>query len=279
MVAGHLFGEVNWAGCYGGVVTSTVQSWAREFIESKSLAYKLAPPAPPEIKVETARDVEALDLRPGRPPELEEIAKAPGLRGKHRSTRARAKAAHTFLHHELQAAELMCWCLLRFPETPLSFKQGLVRIALDEVRHMNMYREYIEELGFEVGAFGVRDWFWDRVPQCQSPSMFVATMGLGFEGANLDHAERFARMFEEAGDEGGAALQRHVAKEEIGHVRFAAHWFSQWNDGLSFETWSAALPKPLSPMVMKGDPINHEARQRAGLSSGYCVELQRWKPS
>lgn len=256
--------------------SQSINAWARGYIESKSLAYKLAPPAPPSSG--QGQSCEALDLRPGRPPELELLAKAPGLRGKHRSQQARAKAAHTFLHHELQAAELMCWCLLRFPETPDAFRQGLVRIALDEIRHMNMYREYIEALGYEVGSFGVRDWFWDRVPQCTSPSMFVATMGLGFEGANLDHAERFARMFDEAGDARGAALQRHVAKEEIGHVRFAAHWFATWNGELRFDTWSKALPKPLSPMVMKGDPLSHEARLRAGLDARYCDQLEQWKP-
>lgn len=259
------------------VSAACIEDWARAYVESQSLCEKLDPPAVPDAFAN--RVMSAVDLRPGRPPELQSLAKAPGLRGKHRSALARAKAAHTFLHHELQAAELMCWCLLRFPDTPTSFKQGLVRIALDEIRHMNMYREYIESLGYEVGAFGVRDWFWDRVPQCQTPSMYVATMGLGFEGANLDHAERFAMIFEDAGDQRGAALQRQVGLEEIGHVRFAAHWFAQWNGTLGFTRWSESLPKPLSPMVMKGEPLNHVARERAGLDASYRLELERWKPN
>ncbi len=255
---------------------ATAEAWAAAFIKSHHIADKLNPPAPPGFSNEA---LASLDLRPGRPDELEIVRRAPRLRGAHRSLRARAKAAHTFLHHELQAAELMCWCLLRFPHAPLAFKQGLLRIARDEIRHMQMYREYLGNLGYPVGAFPVRDWFWQRIPQCATPLAFVSAMGLGFEAANLDHSERFATLFEEAGDVRGAALQRQVGQDEIGHVRFAAHWYRVWHQDLAFESWRKHLPEPLSPMVMRGQPLNRKARQSAGLSSAFCENLQQWAPS
>ena len=77
-------------------------------------------------------------VAPGRPAELHLVTKAPKTRGLS-TTNGRARALHTFLHHELQAAELMAWAVLAFPDTPREFRAGLVRIALDEVRHMGLY--------------------------------------------------------------------------------------------------------------------------------------------
>src|SRR6185312_12441409 len=139
----------------------------------------------------------------------------------------RARALHAFLHHELQAAELMAWAVLAFPETPLEFREGLVRIAKDEIRHMRIYAEQIERLGFHVGDFEVRDWFWERVPTARTPASFVAVMGLGLESANLEHAASFAARFRAAGDEDGARAQEIVAREEIAHVRFGVRWFEE----------------------------------------------------
>ena len=81
----------------------------------------------------------------------------------------------------IQAAELMAWAILAYPDTPLAFRDGLLKIALDEVRHMRLYRAHIERLGYRVGDFAVRDWFWMRVPTCPDPASFVAVMGLGLE--------------------------------------------------------------------------------------------------
>jgi len=46
-------------------------------------------------------------------------------------------------HHELQAAELMCCALLAFSDVELEFSRGLLGVCLDEIRHMNLFREHI----------------------------------------------------------------------------------------------------------------------------------------
>ena len=129
----------------------------------------------------------------------------------------------------------MAWALLAFPETPAEFRAGLVRIALDEVRHMRLYARQIERLGSRVGDFTVRDWFWERIRPCATPASFVAAMGLGFESANLEHTASFAARFREAGDEEGARVQELVGREEIAHVRFGARWFREFAGGLDFD--------------------------------------------
>ena len=253
----------------------TVERWAWDYVRSTSLEQKLAPPPPP-VGWEAQPPVRRMTT-PGRPPELRLLAKAPKRRGLS-TPRGRASALHTFLHHELQAAELMAWALLAFPESPREFRAGLVRIALDEVRHMRLYAAQIERLGYRVGSFPVRDWFWERVPSCATPASFVAAMGLGLESANLEHTASFAARFREAGDEEGARVQEIVGREEIAHVRFGARWFAEFTGELDFDRWRDALPAPLSPMLMRGRPLDREARARAGFSGAFLDRLDAWQP-
>ncbi len=253
----------------------TVEAWAFEYVMTTSLALKLTPPPLPERWMEAPSPLR-IDA-PGRPPELDVRGRAKKIRGV-QSAEGRARALATFLHHELQAAELMAWAILAFADAPRAFREGLARIAQDEARHMRMYRAHIERLGFDPLDFPVRDWFWERVPTSRDASSFVAVMGLGLESANLEHATSFAAKFREAGDEEGATLQERVCEEEIGHVRFGAKWFATFEGALTFDAWKRALPEPLSPMLMHGTPIQREARLRAGQPERFIDELTAWTP-
>ena len=128
----------------------SIEAWAIEYITTRSLAHKLAPPAPPST-FEAAPRPRWLSA-PGRPPQLRPARRRLELADDLTPPSARAKLLHTFFHHELQAAELMCWALLAFIDAEPAFSRGLLRICLDEIRHMNAYRAHIERLGFEVGA-------------------------------------------------------------------------------------------------------------------------------
>lgn len=265
----------------------TVERWAWDYVSAPGWEHKLAPPPLPEVW-ETEPPARRM-ARPGRGPEFVVASHGERSTGKSklRSDERRARLVHTFLHHELQAAELMAWAVLAFPSTPTAFRRGLLRVMADEIRHMGLYRADLARRGVAVGGFPVRDWFWERVPSCPDPASFVATMGIGFEGGNLDHASRFAERFRAAGDLEGAAIQERVMREEVAHVRFAVRWFRAFADGaapgdegsvveaepLDFARWRAALPAPLSPLVMRGDPIAREARARAGLDAAFVEAL------
>jgi uncharacterized ferritin-like protein (DUF455 family) len=262
----------------GAPPQGSLQRWAYDYVTSELLDHKLAPGPVPQRVLEGRASLRL--LQPGRPAQLRvslDKIKAPRA-GALREPSRRAELLHTFLHHELQAAELMCWAVLAFPDTPTAFKRGLVGICQDEIRHMRMYAEHIEQLGCKVGDFPVRDWFWSRVPAAPTASAFVAVMGLGFEAGNLDHARRFAERFRAVGDERGACLQEAVAREEIAHVAFAAHWFRCFEGELSFVRWERALPAPLSPMLMRGDPLDRPARMQAGMDEPFLDALEQWQP-
>ena len=254
----------------------TVERWAWDYVLADSLDAKLSPPPVPEAWEPETAPVRRLEA-PGRPPELRVVSKAGKTRGL-AAPSGRARALHTFFHHELQAAELMAWAILAFPAAPREFRAGLVRIALDEIRHMHLYAKQVARLGFAIGQFPVRDWFWERVPSCADPVAFVATMGLGVESANLEHTASFAARFRQAGDEEGARVQELIGREEIAHVRFGMRWFEILASELEFEAWRRALPSPLSPMLMRGTPLHREARRSAGQTDRFLDELEAWQP-
>lgn len=257
---------------------ATIENWARAFIESSSLDEKLTPPPRPSAWEVTPLPHRA--IAPGRDPRLtiEQSSKKAKTGGALTQPRRRAELIHRFLHHEVQAAELMAWAALAFPETPLSFRRGLFGILDDELRHANAYRKYLLDLGFDYGSFPVRDWFWERIPQVDSAAGFVATMGIGFEGGNLDHTARFSVQLRSAGDPAGAELVTVVGDEEVSHVKFAVHWFQVFtNENLAFDPWRSALPAPLSPVVMKGPTLDRALRTRSGMSADFLDALEAWK--
>jgi len=241
---------------------------------------KLAPPPLPRLGDEAAWEPSPCsrrELRPGRPSTLVLAAKKPKTPtgGALADPHKRAQLMHVFLHHELQAAELFAWAMLTFVEAPRALRLGWLKLALDEARHMRLYETEIVRLGHRFGDFPVRDWFWERVPACESAASFLTLVGLGLEGGNLDHGARFAGMLEEAGDHAAAAVERQVAAEEVAHVRFAVRWLREL--GVSVETLDelrALLPPPLSPVVLRGVPIARAARLEAGLSARLVDELE-----
>src|SRR5690606_5015958 len=195
------------------VTVRTVQEWARDFLQAPTLAEKCDPGVPPLIGEDAAI---AQNLRPLRPEGLDVTLEQPEpfTLSTLKEERARLRLMHKFWHHELQAAELMAWAILRYPQTPLAFKQGLIRILLDEVRHMGLYQSYLERRGCFVGAFPVRDFLWQRVDSCDTPLAFVALFGMGMEAVNLEHSARFYERLLAAGDEEGAEIQRKIGCEE-----------------------------------------------------------------
>lgn len=247
-------------------------------MRADDLRFKLAPPAAPGRFREAPTPLRLTE--PGRPSQFRaarRTERTPRLEAL-KEPQYRARALHAFFHHELQAAELMCWALLAFADAELEFRKGLLGICMDEIRHMNLYREHIERLGNEIGDFGVREWFWKRVPSCPSKLAFVSVMGMGLEAANLEYAADFAERFRSVGDEAGAAIQERIAKEEIAHVAFATRWFARWTGGCDFQTWAAALPPPLSPWVMHGTPLAEHARKKAGMSPEFIQALSAYVP-
>jgi len=257
------------------------EDWIHAYVASEATADKLHPPTPPSTFGAGAGSPPVRLGGPGRCPGLRVSPRADRIPrpGALREASAVARLLHVFIHHEVQAAELCGWAILAFPETPLEFREGLFAVMMDEVRHAAAYSARVEALGCRYGHHAVRDWFWERTLSCETALQYVALMGLGFEGGNLEHARRFDLLLRDAGDPESAELVARVGREEVAHVHFAARWFSEWSGaapegGPDFERWAAELPAPLTPAVLRGSPLDRVRRGKAGLSEAFLDRLE-----
>lgn len=254
-----------------------VEDWALSYVHSESLAQKRTPPP---LCRELGHLEIPLDCRPKRPPELRVTNEKPRSvkQGALLSVRKRAEVVHKFWHHELQAAELMAWAFLRFPDAPTELRLGLVRIARDEIRHMGLYEEHLSTLGYRIGDFTVRDWFWERATTCETILSFLAFIGMGLEGANLEHTERFGSWFRAVGDVRGADIQAQIGREEVAHVRFATRWFKHYTGDVDFAAWCDELPPPVSPLLLRGKKLHWDLREKAEMPRAFLEKLEAWEP-
>jgi len=259
-------------------MTDTVEAWAEALVSTTDLQAKLHPPPVPTTWATSPSPLRLAG--PGRPKELLARTKRRKRPRDMRDPAKRAELMHTFLHHEVQAAELMAWALLCFPETPIAFRRGVLGICRDEIRHFTLYAEHLETLGYPYGTFPINDWFWKRVPmEPLSPLHFVARMGVGFEGGNLDHGLRFTAEFAAGGDARAAEIQAQITEEEIAHAAFGLHWYQEFAGAIDFDTWRSMLPAPLTPTLTRGLELNEDGRRRAGFPPAFLDALRRWGSS
>lgn len=255
----------------------------REFAEiillSPSLADKLEtlPENLTDDDPGVARDITS----PARPKDLEFTDARRGARMPHPSAlgepRLRAVAHHIMANHELQALEVMAWCLLKFPDAPKEFRQGLVRIMRDEQRHARLHIRRLEAHGLRFGARAVNGYVWKKTRSYHSLLDYLAGLPLTFESGNLDHTLFFAERFEAVGDQAGADLFRAIHHDEIDHVAFGLHWLRAFKDPSQsdWEAYLAHLHFPLRPAYAKGDPFHRGPRERAGMTPEFIDQLER----
>lgn len=253
-----------------------LRDYALGIQRATTLAGKLSPP-PSDLTDGTAGPPLAGE-RPARPPDLKIVpgskAKTPSIEGMPDPAQ-RIRILHAFANHELQAVELFAFAILAFPESPVAFRRGLVRILGEEQEHCRLYIDRLVELGGRFGDHPVSGYFWSKADDLTSPLRFVCAMALTFESANLDHALDHEAAARAIGDERTAAIIRRVHDEEIGHVRFGWHWLGKFKPaGQSMlEAYRANVTWPLRPALARGPNFHPESRRDAGLDEEFVRSM------
>lgn len=262
-----------------------ISEFAEKIVFSNSLEEKLAPPGRltfdrnPSGKLPSMRSLRT----PGRPSHLlmqHEPGKnhQPPRDDQLENEKSRGQLLHFLANHELLATELMALVLLKFPDAPRAFRQGVLVTLQEEQLHTRMYLKRMRECGVEFGAWPVSGQFWRMVEPMQTPMEFVSRLSLTFEQANLDYSRHFASVFKRIGDDETSSLLNQIYEDEISHVKHGLDWFRQWKDPdqSDFDAWKSTLTLPMSPARARGprSSFNREGRRLAGLSEEFIDSVE-----
>ena len=262
-----------------------LREFAEQVLFATSLEEKLR--APGVITDEQPGSALNTPTAPGRPENLifkphgtGDKSEFPGLHLLEQD-RERGKLLHFFGNHELLATELMALVLLKFPDAPAAFRQGVLRTLRDEQEHTRLYMERMKSCGVALGDFPVSGYFWRCVSTMEHPIDYVAGLCLTFEQANLDFAGHFAKSFGAVGDTDTAKLLEKIYRDEIGHVAYGLKWFRRWkNPGENdWDAFCRVLKFPLSPQRAKGFLLNVAGRKAAGLDEDFIAQLNVYSQS
>jgi len=192
----------------------------------------------------------------------------------------RVRILHALANHELQAAELFAWAILRFPDVPDAMHRGWLRILGDEQRHCGMYIDRLAAHGARFGDFLVSGHFWRKAKHIATPLQFTCAMGLTFESANLDFGGDLVAAAERSGDHESVRVLRAVHDDEVRHVRFAFEWLVRLKEPSqsAWEAYLANVEAPQGPSRARGVAFDRAAREAAGFDEDFIARLAATPP-
>lgn len=256
-----------------------LRTFAEQILFSDTLDAKIS--APTSISDTSPGLPISSPITPHRPSFLrfkssESTAAAPPSAADLSQDQARGHLLHYFANHELLATELMALVLLKFPEAPPDFRQGVYRTLLDEQEHTRLYLARMKACGVAFGDLPLSGFFWKCVSRMENPMDYVSMLSLTFEQANLDFCQQFAGLFRTAGDTDSAALLDSIYRDEIRHVAYGLRWFRRWKQSgdSDWDAFCKALRFPLSPRRAKGSIFNFQGRRAAGLTPDFIRNLE-----
>jgi hypothetical protein len=109
---------------------TTVTDWAYGLLFGDTLDQKLLPPGPLPDRPGPKLHLPAAPGRPSAWAFTDEREPFPS-RAELAQPQARGRMLHSFANHELLAIELFALALLRMPQAPPAFRNGLVRIITE----------------------------------------------------------------------------------------------------------------------------------------------------
>ena len=179
----------------------------------------------------------------------------------------KAAAIHSFANHELLAIEMMAAALLIYPhhdDESVRVKKGILTALKDEQKHLQLYINRINELGYAFGDFPLNDFFWRQMKSLKTPAQYLSLMAMTFEAANLDFAQYYAKIFRSLGDTKTADVLDIVLEDEISHVALGAFWLKKWRqDKTLWEYYRECLPFPMTPARSRGLGFDIDIHARA----------------
>lgn len=256
-----------------------VIDFAKEILSGEGLERKLYGLNEPRLRFSFDKDVSGEVVEePNRHKKIALSSKQVRFpRGHFHLDEKKAIALNSFANHELLAIEIMAKMLVELPhdsDEQKLFKKGIISSLKDEQKHLALYVERLNELGYEFGDFPLNDFFWRTAMKITTPAQYLSVMSITFEGANLDFAALYRDMFIEVEDKKTADILETVLKDEVSHVAFGMHWLGQWkNDKSVWQYYLENLPYPMTPARARGKTFNKVDRLKAKMDESFIYSL------
>ncbi len=131
---------------------------------------------------------------------------------------------------ELQAIAAFRWAADHFQDVPQALRDDWAAQVPDEIRHYEMIRRRMAELGFELTGRPVSISLWESLQECATGKEFCIRI------ASAEERGRRAgvRLIQHLGkiDPETAAVFRKIAADEVAHVALAKTYFDWTPDQL-----------------------------------------------
>lgn len=190
---------------------------------------------------------------------------------------ARMALLHAIAHIEFNAINLALDAICRFPEMPVEFHGGWLKVAAEEVTHFGLVCEHMETAyDCRYGDFPAHGGLWEMAERtAHDPMVRMALIPRLFEARGLDATPAIIRKFQGVGDRKAVAILEVILAEEVGHVALGDFWFKHLchERGLEPETtFRELLCSYEAPLPRR--PFNQEARRAAGFSESELAAFQ-----
>jgi uncharacterized ferritin-like protein (DUF455 family) len=184
---------------------------------------------------------------------------------------------HALAHIELNAINLACDIVWRFPGLPERFYREWMSVAKEEALHFTLLREHLLSMQHTYGDFPAHNGLWDMAEKTKDSLLArLAIVPRTLEARGLDASPPIKAKLVAAGDHRGGEILDVILRDEIGHVSIGNSWYrwacaQQQLDPLA--TYADLVLKYEAPRLRA--PFNLEARRLAGFEQAELDALQR----
>lgn len=214
-------------------------------------------------------------LIPGRPSKPELVFHTDVKPRSVHTVEGRAALIHAICHIELNAIDLACDIIWRFPGMPDLFYRQWAQVAKEEALHFSLLRDHLRQMGYEYGDFPAHDGLWRMAEKTQHDLLArLALVPRTLEARGLDASPPIKKKLVSAGDLRAGEILDIILRDEIGHVAVGNHWYRYVCDqqGREVVATYAELAAKYDAPKPRG-PFNLDARRLAGFDEAELAAL------
>lgn len=189
----------------------------------------------------------------------------------------RAALIHALAHIELNAIDLACDLVWRFPDMPEKFYVQWLNVAQEEALHFSLLRDHLRSMGFEYGDFPAHNSLWEMAEKTKHDILArLALVPRTLEARGLDASPPIKAKLVKAGDQRAGEILDVILRDEIGHVYVGNRWYRYVCEqrGLDHVATYDELAEKYRAPKLRG-PFNVEARRKAGFDDAELEALSR----